>query len=528
MNEAQKETFSNQTHPVLVHHFLEHRAHFSPEKVALVHDGVRMGYSQINNKANHLANYLIGNGIGVGDRVALLLDNSLEYVVSYYGCLKTGGCVVPLNTDLKPENLGGVLNEIEPKVVISSSKFENLLKTMRSHRYSVQELILGEPKQAWSSESFSVAKLEDLTAGGFVRNPKVEMQERDLASIIYTSGSTGRPNGAMLTHRNIVSNTVSICKYLHLTQKDIQMVVLPFYYVMGKSLLNTHFAVGGTVVVNNKFAFPAAVLNEMVSEKVTGFSGVPSTYAFLLHRSPLATYREKLTSLRYCSQAGGHMPRVIKEGLREVLPTHTDIYIMYGATEASARLSYLEPRWFQEKIDSIGKAIPGVHLRVLDEKGREVPIGQTGELVASGDNIMSGYWKDSDATARVLDQNGYHTGDLCYQDREGFFYIVGRRDNLIKVGGHRINPQEIEDALMETGLLAEVVILGMPDELLGKRMVALMAPKDGNCSVEQIANYCTGRLPKFQVPSEFKIVRRLPNNSNGKIDVPKCFELAKR
>jgi acyl-CoA synthetase (AMP-forming)/AMP-acid ligase II len=222
------------------------------------------------------------------------------------------------------------------------------------------------------------------------------------------------------------------------------------------------------------------------------------------------------------------MPRVIKEGLREVLPAYTDIYIMYGATEASARLSYLEPRWFQEKIDSIGKAIPGVYLRVLDEKGREVPVGQTGELVASGDNIMSGYWKDPEATVMVLDQNGYHTGDLCYQDREGFFYIVGRRDNLLKVGGHRINPQEIEEAIMETGLLTEVVILGMPDELLGKRLVALMTPKDGNCSVEQITNYCARRLPKFQVPSEFKIVRGLPNNRNGKIDVPKCFELAKK
>ena len=514
--------------PTLIHHFLEHNAALLPDKIALVHDGLRASYSEINDRANRLANYLIEREISLGDRVALLLDNSLDYVVGYYGGLKTGAAVVPLNTDLKPESLGAVLHEVEPRAMVSSSKFENLLKTTALSQYSVQELILRDPKQSWSSQSFRVEKLEDLISRGVLPNPKIQVRDQDLASIIYTSGSTGRPKGAMLTHRNIVSNTLSICEYLHLTQQDIQMVVLPFYYVMGKSLLNTHFSAGGTVVINNKFAFPAAVLNEMVSEKVTAFSGVPSTYAFLLHRSPIAAYREKLSVLRYCSQAGGHMSRVIKEGLRKALPAHTEIYIMYGATEASARLSYLDPQRFQEKMDSIGKAIPGVRLRVLDKEGREVPIGETGELVALGDNIMQGYWKDPEATAKVLDQNGYHTGDLCHQDEEGFFYLVGRRDNLIKVGGHRVNPQEVEDALMETELLTEAVVLGVPDELLGKRLVALVTPREGNGDVEKIASHCARRLPKFQVPSEFKIVRGLPKNSSGKIDIPRCFELAKK
>ena len=225
----------------------------------------------------------------------------------------------------------------------------------------------------------------------------------------------------MLSHRNIVSNTLAICDYLQLSENDTQMVVLPFYYVMGQSLLNTHFAAGGTVVLNNKFAFTAAVLKQMVAEEVTGFSGVPSTYAYLLHRSPLAGYREKLQSLRYCSQAGGHMARAIKEKLRKVLPDHTQIFIMYGATEAAARLTYLEPDRFEDKIDSIGKPVPGVSIRVVDKQGRDVPVGQTGELMAYGPNIMQGYWKDEAATKTALNNNGYHTGDIGYQDDEGYF-----------------------------------------------------------------------------------------------------------
>src|SRR6185369_3866328 len=184
--------------------------------------------------------------------------------------------------------------------------------------------------------------------------------------------------GVMLSHGNIVANTWSIVQYLNLTEKDIQMVVLPFFYVMGKSLLNTHFAVGGTVVVNNSFAYPASVIRQMAAERVTGFSGVPSTYAYLLHRSPLFSFRDRLESLRYCTQAGGHMSREIKEKLLRALPSHTRLYIMYGATEAAARLTYVEPERLASKFESIGRAIPGVTVRVLDEKGQEVPTGEPG------------------------------------------------------------------------------------------------------------------------------------------------------
>ena len=512
----------------LIHHFLEVSTEFFPDKIALIHEDTRATYRQVNNQANHLARWLIAQGVLPGDRVVIVLDNGLEYIVSYYGSLKAGAVAVPLSNDIKPDGLRYLLDQVEPKVIISSSAFEKTLKETDVGSFPIQNLILHKPGMKWTGSLPSVASWNDLIGKEKKENPQIPINREKLASIIFTSGSTGRPKGVMLSHRNLVANVSSICEYLHLSDRDIQMVILPFFYVMGKSLLNTHFAVGGTVVINNKFTFPVAVLKQMVEERVTGFSGVPSNFAFLINRSPLANFRDELESLRYCSQAGGHMPRPVKEELRRLLPEHTEIFVMYGATEAGARLSYLEPDRFLDKMDSIGKAIPGVRLRVLGEEGNELPIGQIGELVASGENIMQGYWKDPEATAKALDQNGYHTGDMCYQDAEGFFYLVGRKDNLLKVGGHRVSPQEIEDIIMGTGLVMETVVLGIPDELLGHRLLALVTPKEEDCNVDQLMDLCAEKLPKHQVPSEIRLVPSLPKNSSGKIDRAQCLELMKR
>lgn len=221
------------------------------------------------------------------------------------------------------------------------------------------------------------------------------------------------------------------------------------------------------------------------------------------------------------------MSRTIKEALREALPPHTQIYIMYGATEAAARLSYLEPEKYLNKLDSIGKAIPGVMLRVVAEDGRELPPGQTGELVAEGPNIMQGYWRDREGTRRVLDKSGrYHTGDQAYRDVEGYYFVIGRKDDQLKVGGHRVNPHEIEEVLMESGMLLEVAVLGLPDQLLGYRMVACAVPRNG-LSGQQLLSFCSERLARYKIPSDVVSLRSLPKNSNGKIDRVKCLELLK-
>lgn len=508
-----------------VHAFLENSSEIFAEKTAIVHESSRLTYSEINSMANSLATWLREFGLNQGEKVVILMENCPEYISSYYGIMKAGMTAVPMGTDIKPETLTGLIEELESKVVISNFRFEKTLNDAGLVSAGVRAVILKDQKSELLHKEIKVfewGQAADLKA---VSNPGIEIDPASLASIIYTSGSTGLPKGVMLTHKNICCNVDSICKYLKLTEKDIQMVVLPFFYVMGKSLLNTHFAVGGTVVINNKFAYPATVINQMIEENVTGFSGVPSTFAYLLHRSPLAKSRDRLKSLRYCSQAGGHMSRPIKEELRRVLPEHTDIYIMYGATEASARLSYLEPEMFERKIDSIGRAIPGVSMKVVDPGGNELPPREQGEIVGSGDNIMQGYWKDEETTSKVLDENGYHTGDMGYMDEDGYFYLSGRKDNLLKVGGHRINTQEVEDALMDTGLVTEVIVLGVPDKLLGNKLIALITPRPREIAEIEIMQKLSAGLPKYKIPSEIKFTRSLPKKASGKIDRNGCLEL---
>jgi acyl-CoA synthetase (AMP-forming)/AMP-acid ligase II len=510
----------------LIHHFLENSARQYPDKVALIHEQTRANYGLINERANRMANWLIGRGVVSGDRIAILLENGLAYVISYYATLKAGAVAVPLSTGTGPAGLKKIIAEITPKCVVIGAKYVRALKAAAIPANHCRCLIVDTPRAMPEMNGTDVFRFKGIGSADHTSNLALPLDDNQLASIIYTSGSTGKPKGVMLSHGNIWANAKSICNYLALSSNDIQMVVLPFFYVMGKSLLNTHFSVGGTVVISNKFAFPASVLNQMVDEQVTGFSGVPSTYAFLLNRSPLKAYRDKLTSLRYCSQAGGHMARRIKTELRETLPEHTDIVIMYGATEASARLTYLDPKYFETKKDSIGRPIPGVTLKVVGTNGEELGVGEKGELVASGANIMQGYWKDEEATDRALKNDGYYTGDIAYKDRDGFYYLAGRDDNLIKSGGHRINPQEVEDCIMDTGLVVEVVVVGIPDKLLGLKLVAVVETKEKIITSDDILRKCAQDLPKYKLPGKITMVRALPKKASGKIDREKCLVFA--
>lgn len=511
-----------------IHQFLEQSSAFYPDKVALIYQKQRITYNEINNQANILAHKLIEWGITKGERVVLILENSLEYVVSYYGVLKAGAVTVPLSTDIKESGLEFVVTETKPKIVISSSKFEKVLKGSKVQGHGIKKVLIIHPKLDWSDASPDATSWGEIFGSKVYENPTISMEEDSLASIIYTSGSTGTPKGVMLSHKNIVSNTHAICQYLQLSDKDIQMVVLPFFYVMGKSLLNTQFAVGGTVVINNMFLYPAAVLNQMIEEKVTGFSGVPSTYAYLLHRSPLTSNRDKLPHLRYCSQAGGHMSKQLKIALRQALPDHTKIFIMYGATEASARLTYLDPTFYESKIESVGKAIPKMTIKIMGEDNTELPVGIVGELVAQGPSIMKGYWNDPEATARVLDTQGYHTGDLGYKDHDGFVFVTGRKDNQLKVGGHRINPQEIEDAILETGLVVEAFVMGYPDNLLGYKLIAIAVAKEAHTNASIVLAAGAKRLPRYKVPEKIILLPSIPKKLSGKIDKEKCIEITEK
>jgi acyl-CoA synthetase (AMP-forming)/AMP-acid ligase II len=356
--------------------------------------------------------------------------------------------------------------------------------------------------------------LKEVYENSHANDPGVRGIDVDLASIVYTSGSTGAPKGVMLSHLNVASNTHSIIQYLHLTDTDRVMAILPLYYIYGRSLLTTHFCAGGSIVLDNRFAFPQVVLQTMRTTKVTGFAGVPSTFLILLNRS---TVRDsKFESLRYVTQAGGSMaPAIQKEVARVFAPAK--LFIMYGTTEASPRLSYLEPEMLPLKWGSIGKAIPNVDLFVADENGNELPPGHTGEIVARGSNIMAGYWNDPVETAKVMRNGLYYTGDIGKTDEGGYVYVIGRTKDVTKVGGFRVSTKEIEDALLEINEIHEAAAISVDDPVLGEAIKAFVVLReDADLAEEGIRKTLRIMLPLYKHPKYIEITDSIPKNESGK------------
>lgn len=501
----------------LVHHFLQKAADTFPNKIAVIHNKNRLTYSLINQYSNSLANFLIRQDIKKGDRVGIFIDNSIEYIISYFAILKIGAIAVALNTEYTLDSLIYVLNDCSIKGLLCHKRKLNIIKKVLPHVPSLNFVILDDE----ISEDSSIPKLiGNLSIKTIVNSesqnpPSINVIDCDIASIVYTSGSTGKPKGVTLSHLNLVTNTKSINAYLKLTQEDKILVVLPFHYCYGKSLLHTHFMVGGTVVLDNRFAYPNVVLETMKQEQVTGFSGVPSTFQILLNHSSFAN--QSFPHLRYITQAGGAMAPHITKKLMESLPDKK-IFIMYGATEASARLSYLEPSELNRKLGSIGKAIPNVELSIIKENGEKAGINKIGEIVARGSNIMQGYWNDPEETSQILKNDGYYTGDLARMDEEGFIYIVGRKKDMIKVGGNRVSAKAIEEIIIQYPDIDEVAIIGIEDTILGEAIKAYIVPKTDTIIVEEnIRKFCLQRMPQYMQPKFYQFAASLPKNNSGKI-----------
>lgn len=497
---------------MLVHQFLRRAAHRRPDAPALFGQDEQATYAALDRRACQAAAVLREAGVRRGDRVVLAFDNGVEFVAAYFGAMMTGASVVPLPP--------GPQNDRFPKAVADCSPAACVVdrRTAGGHAEALRRMravfVRGKGAEAAEDEGWT-GHWEAALDAAPAADPGVRLIDLDPAAIIYTSGSTGAPRGAVLSHLNIRSNTDSIVDYLHLTTADRVMCVLPFYYVYGLSLLHTHVRVGGSVVMDNRFAFPNTVLAAMQAHRVTGFAGVPSTFALLLHRSNLP--KMSFPDLRYITQAGGGMaPALVTEWLQR--GPQVPFYVMYGATEASARLTYLEPGDLPRKLGSIGRAIPNVEMRVFTDEGREAAPGEVGELVARGSNLSSGYWNDEEETRAKFAPEGYRTGDLGYADEEGYLFLVGRRQDMIKVGAQRVGAKEIEDVLHEHPAVHEAAVVGAPDPILGEVPVAFVALRPGaSRDTEEVLAHCRARLPRHKVPARIEVRPDLPKNTVGKI-----------
>ncbi|MFN8078526.1 MAG: class I adenylate-forming enzyme family protein [Kineosporiaceae bacterium] len=481
-------------------------AQAAPRDVALVEGSARHTYADLRRAAGRIAAELELLRLAPGSRVAILGPNSLLWVAGYLAIMKLGHVAVPLSDKLTPDAVRRNADLVGCVAVVGDRR---VLRRFPD--------VFAQP----------VAVVTDavLIDDGPVHWPEPEPADLDTdAVLMFTSGSTAQPKAVRVTHRNIQANTASIVEYLGLGGDDRILVILPFYYCYGASLLHTHLRVGGRMVLCNSFVFPETALDQLEREGCTVLAGVPSSFQLLLRAATFAS--RELGSLRIIQQAGGKLPQVLVEELTAAQP-QARLFVMYGQTEATARLSYLPPERLWEKQGSIGRGIPGVTLSVLGEDWQPVAPGQRGEIYARGASIAAGYYGDPAGTAEKFTEHGLRTGDIAVVDDEGFIYLVDRRDDFIKSWGYRVSSQEIEACVLRMERLVSAAAVGVPDDEAGEAICLFVVGRPGEqVSEADVLAFCRSHLSANMVPRSVIVLSAMPLTANGKVAKPRLRELA--
>jgi long-chain acyl-CoA synthetase len=456
-----------------------------------------VSFNRLYTSSLSLADY-IRKEFGEKKNIFILSSNNIFFITAYLSILKSGNICIPLDPSIEKDNFSYIAGLTNPVLIFLTRDIEKKLPVEHFKCISPDNLPIKEP---------------DLKIQQDIEN----YDEDSCAEIIFTSGSTGKPKGVMISHKNLKANTQSILNYLNLNEDDRMLIVLPLYYCYGLSLFHTHLRVGGSIVFNNSFIFLGAIINNLVDYKCTGFAGVPSHFQILLRMSD-SFKKTSFPSLRYVTQAGGKLAPVFIDEFRNSFP-NVLFYVMYGQTEATARLSYLPPELYEIKKGSMGKGIPGVELRVVNEKNQNIKPGEIGEVIAQGDNIMLGYYGDEEATKNTIRNGWLYTGDIGTVDSDGYIYLTARKKEIIKVGGKRISPKEIEAVILEIPQVVDCTIEGIEDELLGeaiKATIVINSEKNENEILEMIKQHCSEHLALYKIPKVYTISDRLVISSSGK------------
>jgi long-chain acyl-CoA synthetase len=505
-----------------VESFLELTAARSPGKTALVCGGRRFTYGELDARANRLAWSLIAGGVERGDRVAIYLENSAEAVISIFAILKAGAVFLVVNPTTKADKMSYILNNCRATGLITDrTKLGTLSNAVADSPHLQGVWVAGGMPGA---DFVTTKRLFDLTAALEDSNlsaaplPK-KCIDIDLAALIYTSGSTGRPKGVMLTHLNIVSAATSITTYLENRPDDIILSVLPLSFDYGLYQVLMAFKIGGTVLLERSFTYPYRVIELLKQEHVTGFPMVPTISAVLLQ---LDLSAHRFPALRYITNTAAVLPTEHIRRLRDLLP-NVKIFSMYGLTECK-RVSYLPPDQIDIRPTSVGRGMPNEEVYIVDDTGRPASAGTVGELVVRGSNVMKGYWELPEETDRMLKpgplpgEKVLHTGDLFRMDEQGYLYFVGRKDDIIKTRGEKVSPREVEDVLHAMPGVAEVAVIGVPDEVLGEAIKAVVRSQAGvKLTAEEVIYWCSLKLENFMVPKFVEFQGELPKTATGKI-----------
>lgn len=509
---------------MLVQDFLTQSANRLPDKVAVISDSRRITYREIEADANRLANALIEAGVKRGDRVAIYLPNSIPVVAAIFAALKVGGVFVVINASTKTEKLLQILNNCRAAALVTSGRDLPVLQSVGMQVASLKAIVLTKPYPAETTQIAPTSQVRVLSYDQIQTErpdlaPPIVNIDLDLACLIYTSGSTGEPKGVMSDHSNVVFAAESIISYIKNKESDIVIAVLPLSFDYGLYQLLMTFRFGGTLVLERSFAYPAAVLKRIQDERVTGFPGVPTLFAMLLQMD-LSEF--DLSSLRYITNTAAALHRDHILRIREKFPSAT-LFSMYGLTETKRTL-YLPPEQLDHRPDSVGIPIPGTECWVADEAGRRLPPGSVGELVARGRHVMRGYWEDEAMTAQryrageLPGERLCFTGDLFRMDEDGYFYFIGRKDDIIKTRGEKVAPKEVEGVLYRMPGVSEAAVLGVPDPVLGEAVKAVVVVSRSGVTEADILAFCKANLEDFMVPQQVEIRSELPKTPSGKID----------
>jgi long-chain acyl-CoA synthetase len=472
-----------------------------PDKVALKLDDAELSYGMLDAGSARVAAILRDKGFEVGDRVGIMLPNVPYFAPVYYGVLRAGGVVVPMNVLLKGREVKFYLEDPGAKIVFAWHDFAEAAET--GAREAGAECILVKP-----------GEFEQLL--GAVSEPADEVVDRDgsdTAVILYTSGTTGTPKGAELTHDNLRKNAEVASSLFEYGAEDVIFGGLPLFHSFGQTCaLNCGIRVGATITLLPRFE-PAKALEIIQRDKVTVMLGVPTMYAAMLNESTADQY--DTSTLKLCGSGGAAMPVEVMRAFEEKFSAK--ILEGYGLSETSPVASFNHPDK-ERKPGSIGTPIQGVEMKVVDEDGKEVAQGEVGEIVIKGHNVMKGYWNKPDATAESIKDGWFFSGDMAQVDEDGYFFIVDRKKDMIIRGGYNVYPREIEEVLYEHPAVREVAVLGVPDDALGEEVGAAIALKEGSSATEEeLREHTKEQVANYKYPRKIWFVEELPKGPTGKI-----------
>lgn len=505
---------------MLLHHTFERTAAACSQQIALVSREKMYSYGALRDLVNRLATSLQERGVARGDRVAIFLENGFEAVVSYYAVLKLGAVMIPINPLTKQEKLAYMLRDATPTCLIADAHLQAAFLGPLAESTSIHTCVVAEDTRApLPIEPRVVAFRAAVGRPAQVLDDSAVI-DQDLAAIIYTSGSTGDPKGVMLSHRNMLTAQESVATYLGLHGDDVIMCALPLAFDYGLYQILMAFKVGARVVLERSFAFPAKILALMERERATVFPGVPTMYATLLSMDSLCRY--DLRSVRLLTNTAAALSEAHIQRLRQAFPLAT-LFSMYGLTECK-RVTYLPPAELERRPTSVGRGMPNQELYLVDENGKRLANGSTGQLVIRGSHVMRGYWNKPAETAERLKpgplpgEQVLYSGDIFRTDAEGFLYFVARTDDIIKSRGEKVSPREVENVLYGLAGIREAAVIGVPDELLGEAVKAFVVLNPGfNYSEREIIRHCGAHLENFMAPKYVEFVDVLPKTDTGKI-----------